>query len=209
MKNGSTWCRDHARASKANAKSNVRPLHLDFDMALGRPGNSGHLLGIRWSVWWQLKQSVGIRWSNGGEFHWFHHCLDRSCFASARIGYLSQYSDFSWFFRAVLGNSIKTIEGNELSPEFVDALTIYNTPMWCTDEAATSWNRYGAKCFKICQTYRATKPSVDRRATSHSNNTMATVFGDPTRCFLHKSPNTQGQLTKHSSPKLAKHPRLK
>jgi hypothetical protein len=41
-------------------------------------------------------------------------------------------------FRAVLGNSIKTIEGNELSPEFVDALTIYNTPMWCTDEAATS-----------------------------------------------------------------------
>ena len=51
--------------------------------------------------------------------------------------------------------------------------------MWCTDEAATSWNRYGAKCFKICQTYRATKPSVDRRATSHSNNTMATVFGDP------------------------------
>lgn len=44
---------------------------------------------------------------------------------------------------------------------------------------ATSWNRYGAKCFKICQTYRATTASVDRRATSHSNNTMATVFGDP------------------------------
>ena len=41
---GATWCWD-ARASKANANSNVQPLQLDFGMAIF--GHFGHL-GIRW-----------------------------------------------------------------------------------------------------------------------------------------------------------------